>query len=118
MIVYADASKLSVSCIIMQSGDSDTEPRYVIAYGSRKLLPRERNFAIVELELLSIVQAMQKFHHLLYGRKIQVFTDHRPLSWLASLSKHNPGLPDGHYSYKNMTFQRITFREEIRWQTV
>jgi len=90
MIVYADASKLSVSCIVMQSGDAETEPRYVMAYGSRKLLPRERNYAIVELELLSIVHALQKFHHLLYGRKIQVFTDHRPLSWLASLSKHNP----------------------------
>lgn len=92
MIIYADASRSSLSFILMQDEDENTQNRYVVAYGSRKLLPREQKLPIVELELLAIVEALKKFHHWVYGREINVYTDHRPLAYLNSLSKHSPKL--------------------------
>ena len=89
--IFADASSVALSGILVQRDDS-TQNYYVVAYASRKLLPRERKFAIVELELMAIVFSLTKFHHWVYGKKIEVFSDHRPLQWLDSLSKHSSRL--------------------------
>ena len=89
--IFADASSVALSGILVQKED-DSPSYYVIAYASRKLLPRERKFAIVELELMAIVFSLTKFHHWVYGKKIEVFSDHRPLQWLDSLSKHSSRL--------------------------
>jgi len=46
----------------------------------------------VEIELLSVVFGLTKFNHWTYGSKVEVFTDHRPLQWLNSLTKHSSRL--------------------------
>ena len=89
--VFADSSTTGLSAILMQE-DSVTGKNYVVAYASRKLVPRERKFPIVELELMAIVYALIKFHHWLYTKKVHVFSDHRPLQWLNSLTKHSSRL--------------------------
>lgn len=53
-IIMADSSTVAFSAILMQQSDGDAT-NYVISYASRKLLPRERKYAIVELELMAIV---------------------------------------------------------------
>jgi len=90
--LYCDGSTTSISSILTQSSDEQGKGDHVIAYASRKLLPRERKYPITELELMSIVYGLLKFHHYLYGRKVTVYTDHRPLQWLNSLVKHSPRL--------------------------
>ena len=89
--IFADSSTISLSGILMQE-DDNTPNNYVVSYASRKLLPRERKYAIVELELMAIVFSLTKFHHWVYGKKVEVFSDHRPLQWLNSLSKHSSRL--------------------------
>ena len=88
----ADASRCSISAILMQPSDNEGAPPVVVAYASRKLLDRETRYPIIELELLSIIWALQKFKHFLYGatQKTRVFSDHKPISWLNSLVKHSP----------------------------
>jgi len=86
--IFCDSSTVALSSILMQQDDK-TQKNYVVAYASRKLLPRERNYAIVELELMAIVFALTKFKHWTHGKRIEVFSDHRPLQWLNSLSKHS-----------------------------
>jgi len=98
--LWTDASKISVSAILMQQDDENEnenentpyQGRYVICYGSRKLLPRERNYSIIELELLAIVFGLLKFNHYVWNRKIDVYSDHKPLQWLNSLVKHSQRL--------------------------
>ncbi|GFW45980.1 retrovirus-related Pol polyprotein from transposon 297 [Trichonephila clavipes] len=54
---------------------------------SRSLLGKclskpERNYCVIEKELLAIVKAIEHFHHYLYGQKFLLRTDHASLTWL------------------------------------
>ena len=73
IVVSCDASMGGLGCVMLQ----DNHP---VAYGSKTLTQTERAYAQIEKELLAIVFACKKFHHLLYGRDdITVETDHLPL---------------------------------------
>ena len=63
-----------------------------MSFCSKKFLERERNYATVEKEMLSIIFALSKFHHYVYGHQISIYTDHMALKWLNSLVKHSPRL--------------------------
>jgi len=92
--LMADASRMAISAILMQPGDSDGGPPVVIAYASRNLLDRETRYPVIELELLAIIWGLQKFRHFLYGatQRSRVYSDHRPIAWLNSLVKHSSRL--------------------------
>ncbi|KAB0801714.1 hypothetical protein PPYR_03900 [Photinus pyralis] len=70
--IQADASKSGLGCCLMQLG----KPVY---YASRALSDAEMNYAMIEKELLAIVFATNKFHNFIYGREVNVITDHKPL---------------------------------------
>lgn len=89
-ILQTDASRVSVSAILCQRHDDGKE--HVISFAARKLLPRETKYSVIELELLAVLFGVIKFHHYLYGNKIELQSDHRPLSYLASLLDHSPRL--------------------------
>ncbi|GKA95014.1 putative reverse transcriptase domain-containing protein [Tanacetum coccineum] len=71
-IVYCDASHQGLGKMLMQREN-------VIAYASRQLKPREKNYTIHDLELGAIVFAFKIQRHYLYGTKCTVFTDHKSL---------------------------------------
>ena len=56
---------------------------------SRSLIPREVPYAQIEKELLAIVFAMEKFETYLYGRKVLVEFDHKPLEAISKKSLLN-----------------------------
>ena len=74
-IVYCDASKDGLGCILMQSGR-------VIAYGSRQLKNHERNYPTHDMELETIVFALNIWCHYLYGEQFEVFLDHKSLKYI------------------------------------
>jgi len=86
-LLQTDASRIALGAAISQVDDSDVP--FVVAYASRKLLPRERNYSTIELEALAIIFACQKFEQILWGRKIQLQTDHRPLEFVRNMSNKN-----------------------------
>ena len=49
---------------------------YPLAYASRSLSQSKKNYAITELETLSVVWAVSNFRYYLYGNKVTVYTDH------------------------------------------
>lgn len=71
--VTCDASSVGLGAFISQN-------EHPIAYASKALTDTEKAYAMIEKELLAIVFACNKFHHLLYGRNdVTIVTDHLPL---------------------------------------
>ena len=60
-----------------------------MAYASRSLLDRERNYSVIERECLSIVWAIEKYKPYLYGREFFLQTDQQPLTYLRNMKNSN-----------------------------
>ena len=78
-ILKVDASDTGLGAVLMQNFDSGEFP---ISYTSKKLLPRKKNYAVIEKECLAIVWAVKKFEFYLYGRVFEIHTDHKPLVYI------------------------------------
>ena len=50
-----------------------------IAYASRSLTNTEQQYAQIEKEMLAIVFGTEKFEQYIYGRRVKVETDHKPI---------------------------------------
>ena len=74
-IVYCDASKDGLGCVLMQSGK-------VVAYGSRQLKNHEQNYPTHDMELAAVVFALKIWCHYLYGEKFEVFFNHKSLKYI------------------------------------
>lgn len=61
-----------------------------IAFASRNLSSRERNYAQVEKGALPLMFWLKKFHKYLYGRTFALIADHKPL---VTIFKPKHGLP-------------------------
>ena len=67
--MYCDASRDGLGCVLMQFGR-------VLAYGSRQLKNHEQNYPTHDLELATIVFALNIWHHYLY------FSDNKSLKYI------------------------------------
>ena len=79
--LLTDASKLhGLGYILLQYEDEDRKQSRVVQCGSFALTPAQKNYAIIELEMLAIVRAIQKCDFYLLGMEhFEVLTDHKPL---------------------------------------
>jgi len=85
-----DASEQGLGAVLSQLEDGEEE--HPVAFTSRKLMPREKNYSTIEKECLAIVCSLQVFHVYLYGQKFSIETDHQPLSWLRCMKNANQWL--------------------------
>ncbi|KAL0544333.1 hypothetical protein IC582_019446 [Cucumis melo] len=81
-VIYSDASKKGLGCVLMQQGK-------VVAYVSRQLKSHEQNYPTHDLELAAVVFALKICRHYLYGEKIQIFTDHKSLKYFFTQKELN-----------------------------
>lgn len=72
IVIQADSSKDGMGACLLQN----SQP---VSFVSRSLSENEKNFAQIEKELLAIVFAFEKYHYFVYGKKIIVQSDHKPL---------------------------------------
>lgn len=72
LIIQADESKDGLGACLLQDG-------HPIAHASRTLTETEKNYAQIEKELLAIVFSVKKFHQYVYGVRVNVQSDHKPL---------------------------------------
>ena len=81
-VVYSDASKYGLGCVLMQNGK-------VIAYASRQLKEYERNYPTHDLELAAVVFALKIWRHYLYGERCEIYTDHKSLKYFFTQKELN-----------------------------
>ncbi|XP_041867384.1 uncharacterized protein K02A2.6-like [Melanotaenia boesemani] len=70
--LQVDASKHGLGAVLMQEGRP-------VAYASKSLTPTEVNYAQIEKELFAVLFGCKHFHTYIYGRKVVVESDHKPL---------------------------------------
>lgn len=80
--VYTDASSVGTGAILVQEFD---DGEHAIAYASKLLKGRERNYSATELECLAVLHALEAFRPYLEGYSFDVITDHHSLLWLYKL---------------------------------
>lgn len=76
-----DASQHGLGAACLQDGAP-------IAYASRTLTPTEMRYAQIEKELLAVVFACSKFNDYIYGKYVEIETDHQPLVTILSKPLH------------------------------
>ena len=81
-ILTTDASNDAVGPVLSQ-GSIGKDPS--IPYASRTLNNAEKNYLMIEKELLAIVWGCTYFRQYLCGRKFTIVTDHHPLTWIFSV---------------------------------
>ncbi|KAG8481188.1 hypothetical protein CXB51_026012 [Gossypium anomalum] len=74
-VVFSDVSLNDLGSVSMREGN-------VIAYASKQLKPREKNYPTRDLELAAIVFAFKIWRHYLFGEKCHVYLDHKSLKYL------------------------------------
>ncbi|KAJ0039408.1 hypothetical protein NL108_016223 [Boleophthalmus pectinirostris] len=88
-LVQVDASEVGLGAVLAQGESGAEQP---ILYLSRKLLPRESRYSVVEKEGLAIKWALESLKYYLLGREFDLETDHRALTWISSMKDHNSRL--------------------------
>nr|CDJ92636.1 Putative tick transposon [Haemonchus contortus] len=79
-IIHTEASQLGIGAVLSQEGkDHFLHPIY---FASNRLSSAEKRYHVTDLEALTIVFALQKFHYFVYGMEVVVRTDHLPLTAL------------------------------------
>ena len=85
-ILQTDATELGLGAVLSQLKDGEEHP---VAFASRKLLPREKNYSVIEKECLAIVWSLQVFYAYLFEQRFSIEIDHQPLSWLEKMKNAN-----------------------------
>ncbi|PAA51672.1 hypothetical protein BOX15_Mlig023015g11 [Macrostomum lignano] len=80
IVISCDSSAVALGAVLSQERDGQELP---VAYASRTLSKAERNYSTTDRELLAIVWSLKQFRmYLSNSCKIQVFTDHKPITGL------------------------------------
>lgn len=88
-LLQTDACNEGIGALLLQEIDGLRHP---IGFASRKLLPREQNYATIERECLAIVWGISKFDNFLYGQHFILEVDHEPLRYLSQCNFKNSRL--------------------------
>ena len=73
-------SDIGIEAVLLQ--EFEGEGKLPIAYASKKLLPWERNYSVIEKECLAIIWAIEKFRKYLFGEEFILECDHKSLSFM------------------------------------
>lgn len=106
-ILITDASNIGIGAVLKQKETELDEDNTMVTIGyfSKKLHPYQENYSITEKECLAIIEALQHWHHYLYGNEFIIRTDHKPLKFINSHRNPNTRIMNwalklSQYNYK------------------
>ncbi|XP_053872984.1 uncharacterized protein LOC128831041, partial [Malaclemys terrapin pileata] len=85
-VLQTDASEVGLGAVLSQDVGGEEHP---VLYISRKLFPREKNYAVVEKEALAVKWACEALRYYILGVPFTLVTDHSALQWLGRMKDHN-----------------------------
>ncbi|XP_050703984.1 uncharacterized protein LOC126989430 isoform X2 [Eriocheir sinensis] len=88
-VLRTDASNQALGAVLLQFHQDCPHP---VAYGSRKLLDRERRYSTIERECLAVVSGIRHFDYYLRGKEFVLEVDHKPLVYLTHFKGGNDRL--------------------------
>ena len=76
----SDASDYATGAVLSIEKEGVWHP---VAFSSHSMTPQERNYLIADKEMLSVIQALEQWHHYLEGARHQfkIWNDHVNLQW-------------------------------------
>ncbi|KAG0439193.1 Transposon Tf2-6 polyprotein [Dictyocoela muelleri] len=75
-----DASDIGIGSILSQNGKA-------VGFYSRKFRGSEQNYTVVEKETLGILESLKHFKPVIFGSKVNIFTDNKNLTFRGDISK-------------------------------
>lgn len=93
IVLSVDSSSKGMGAALMQEGKP-------VAYGSCALTETQQRYSQIEKETLAIVFGCRKFHQYIYGQKVTVESDHKPLQ-----SIYRKGIHEMPVRLQNLMFQ-------------
>ncbi len=83
VLAYPDFTKpfdICTNASTKQLGAVITQDNRPIVFFSRKLSGAQSKYTVTELELLAIVETLKEFKGMLWGQRLNVYTDHKKLT--------------------------------------
>ena len=105
--LFTDASKVGIGAVLKQLQEDNL--LHPIGYFSRKLKPYQVNYDVTNLECLAVIDALEFWHHYLYGKKFMIYTDHHALRWLKSIKNPNSRLFNWSLKLSQYHYQEIKY---------
>lgn len=102
--VQTDASEYGLGAVLLQGQSDHLHP---VVYISRKLLPRETKYSVIEKECLAVKWALDSLKYYLLGRKFTLQTDHRALVWLNRMKDTNARITRWFLSLQPFEFEVV-----------
>lgn len=78
LALRTDASDTAMGAVLEQLTESSWNP---LGFFSKTLSAAENRYSTYDRELLAIYKSLKYFRHMVEGRKITIYTDHKPLTY-------------------------------------
>ena len=79
LVVDSSATHVGVALQQQRPGSTDWEP---LGFFSRKLEPAQVKYSAFDRELLACYLGIRQFRYMVEGRKLTIYTDHKPLTFV------------------------------------
>ena len=83
-ILTVDAATTGLGAILSQTHQNE---EVIVSYWSRTVREHERNYTPYMLEMTAVCSALEHFHENIFGKRVIVYTDHKPLLGASNIQK-------------------------------